>query len=290
MPERRASRTAVIVVQGRAAADGRLAPQRFHDPVAVRLLRPDERATVDLVRADRIPTDFGQRIAFESVRASAEVAVPRTVAIDDAVRSRPTPQLVIVGAGLDDRAWRMAELAQVDVFELDHPASQADKRDRVGELTPVARSVRFVPIDFTRDRLDAVLDAAGHDPRTPSTWIWEGVVPYLTRAEVAATLEPIGRRSAPGSRLIVNYQAPSLRAAAGRWFASALARLARQRSPWADEPRRSSWTPAALAKLLVANVFQVVSDDDLLTLAQGLDLPVRQRVSLSNGRVAIADR
>jgi methyltransferase (TIGR00027 family) len=286
----RASRTAVLVCQGRAAAHGRIAQGRFADPVAMALLRDSERVVVRRVREGVPPRGWAGRVEFEMVRASAEVIVPRTVAIDDAVRARRVPQLVIMGAGLDDRAWRMPELAGVDVFEIDHPASQRDKRSRVGDLRPLAESVRFVPVDFTRDRLDTALAPAGHRSEEVTTWIWEGVVPYLSRAEVAATVQAIGSRSAAGSRLIVNYQSPALSAALGRLVARVMTAAARRRSPWADEPRRSSWTPAAMSQLLAGHGFDLTRDDDLLTLAQGLTTPVRQRRSLQTGRVAIADR
>ena len=286
----RASRTAVLVCQGRAAAHGRIAEGRFADPVAMALLRDSERVAVRRVREGVRPQGWAERVEFEMVRASAEVIAPRTVAIDDAVRARRVPQLVIVGAGLDDRAWRMPELASADVFEIDHPASQRDKRDRVADLRPLAKSVRFVPVDFTRDQLDAGLAPAGHRAEEVTTWIWEGVVPYLSRAEVAATVQAISSRSAAGSRLIVNYQSPALSAALGRLAARAMTAAARRRSPWAAEPRRSSWTPAAMSQLLAGHGFDLNRDDDLLTLAQDLTIPVRQRRSLQTGRVAIADR
>ena len=154
MRTHQASRNAVLVCQGRAAAHRRVVPDRFSDPTAMTMLRDDERVPVDQVRAGTPPQGAGQRIDFEMVRASAEVMVPRTIAIDDAVRARLAPQLVILGAGLDGRAWRMAELAEVDVYELDHPASQQDKRERAAGLQPLAKSLRYVPVDFTRDRLD----------------------------------------------------------------------------------------------------------------------------------------
>jgi methyltransferase (TIGR00027 family) len=242
------------------------------------------------VREGVPPQGWAERVEFEMVRASAEVIVPRTVAIDNAVRTRLGPQLVIMGAGLDDLAWRMPELASVAVFEIDHPASQRDKRSRVGDLRPLAQSVRFVPVDFTRDQLDAALASGGHQPEEVTTWIWEGVVPYLSRAEVAATIQAISSRSAAGSRLIVNYQAPSLLAAFGRLAARAMTAAARRRSPWADEPRRSSLTPAAMSELLAGHGFDLHRDDDLLTPAQDLASPVRQRSSLQTGHVAIADR
>jgi methyltransferase (TIGR00027 family) len=228
-------------------------------------------------------------VEFEMVRASAEVMVPRTVAIDDAVRAGVASQVVILGAGLDARAWRMTELAAIDVFEVDHPASQRDKRARVGELPALAGSLRYVPVDFTRDRLDAALAAAGHEPSRPTTWVWEGVVPYLRRADVAATVAVLAEQSAPGSRLVVNYSTPMLSAVAGRLVARAMSGLARRPSLWRGEPRRSSWTPKSMADLLAAHGFITRTDADLLTVAGGLPMPVRQRRSLRNGHVAVAD-
>ena len=290
MDAERASRTAVLVCQARAAAHGRIAEGRFADPVAMTLLRDEERVTVERVRAGVPPRGWSERVEFEMVRASSEVIVPRTVAIDDAVRARLVSQLVIIGSGLDDRAWRMPELTDVEVFEVDHPASQRDKRGRIGDLQPLAKSVRFVPVDFTRARLDTALVSAGHRPEEATTWIWEGVVPYLGRAEVAATVEALSSRSTAGSRLVVNYQAPALSAALGRTAARAMTAMARQRSLWADEPRRSSWTPRAMSELLAGHGFGINRDDDLLTLAEDLPIRVRQRRSLRAGRVAIADR
>src|SRR3954452_11453264 len=112
MPEElRASRTAVLVCQGRAAAHGLVLPDRFADPTALAVLRPDERVAVRWVRDGRQPRRWRERGDHETVRANAELIVPRTLAIDDAVRAHPSEQVVILGAGLDGRAWRMAELA-----------------------------------------------------------------------------------------------------------------------------------------------------------------------------------
>lgn len=280
----------MLVCQGRAVAHGRLAPDQFDDPTAMALLRADEQAPVERARAGVAPPAAADRMEYEILRASAEVMVPRTVAIDEAVRARPTPQLVILGAGLDGRAWRMLELATVRVFEVDHPLSQEDKRRRTAGLPSRARLLRFVPTDFRSAGLNSALDTAGHLDTVATTWIWEGVVPYLTPTEVAATVTVVRGRSAPGSRLIVNYQAPALAATAGRLVARAMALASRRTDPLADEPRRSSWTPDAMRKLLAAHALQVVSDDDLLTLAERLSLDVRARRSLAAGRIAVADR
>jgi methyltransferase (TIGR00027 family) len=289
MEAHQASRTAVLVCQGRAAAHERIAVGRFSDPTAMTMLREDERVPVEQVRAGTPPRGWAPRVAFEMVRASAEVIVPRTVAIDDAVRARRSPQLVILGAGLDGRAHRMTELTDVDVFEVDHPTSQQDKRQRVGELQVLARSLRYVPVDFTRDRLDSALAAAGHQRSVPTSWLWEGVVPYLSKADVAATVAGLAARSGSGSRLVVNYQTRALTAVIGRLTARAMTALARQPSPWRSEPRRSSWTPNAMHHLLASHGYTVARDHDLLTTAEQLHIPVRQRRSLRNGRIATAN-
>jgi methyltransferase (TIGR00027 family) len=287
MPEYQASQTAVLVCQGRAAAHERLAPGRFADPIAVELLREDERIPVDLVRKGERPADWAGRVGYEMVLHCAEMMVPRTVAIDAAVRERRTPQVVILGAGLDGRAWRMPELADRDVFEVDQPASQQDKRDRAAVLD--GKPPVFVPVDFRRDRLTDALAAAGHRAAEPTTWVWEGVVPYLTAAEVGGTVQAVASMSPAGSRLIVNYQARSIRATLGRFVVLGMARAAGRANPWSAEPWRSTWPPAAMTKLLSRHGFTVVRDDNLLDLAAGVMDATPATVSFRSGRVAVAD-
>jgi methyltransferase (TIGR00027 family) len=276
-----ASRTAGLVGQGRAVAHERIAPGRFADPVAFPLLRDEEQALVRQVRAGKPPAAWRDRVEYEMVRASAEIIGPRTIAIDDAVRAGPRGQVVILGAGLDGRAWRMTELHDTETFEVDQPASQRDKRERAAALGD--RQPHFVPVDFGRDDLAAALEAAGHRADQPTTWVWEGVVPYLTEAEVTATLAEVSGRSAPGSRLIINYQVPSRVALLGRL-------LVRGGGQMRGEPWRSTWTPAQMAELLTGRGFRVERDDDLLTLAAALPMKISQRGSLRNGRVVVADR
>jgi methyltransferase (TIGR00027 family) len=286
MPEHRASQTAVLVCQGRAAAHGRVAPERFADPTAMALLRDGERAVVDLVRQATLPTDWNGRVGYELVARCAEMMVPRTVAIDEALRERRTPQVVILGAGLDGRAWRLPELAEINVYEVDQPASQQDKRDRAGILD--GKPPTFVPVDFAQDRLGDALGAAGHRAAEATTWIWEGVVPYLTRDQVFSTVQAVASLSAAGSRLIVNYQARSKAATMGRFVVQAMARLSGRVNPWAAEPWRSAWTPREMGALLRRHGFTVIRDDNLLTLATGImDAP--DTVSFGTGRVAVAD-
>src|SRR5262249_40572317 len=147
-------------------------------------------------------------IRLEMARAMADMIALRTAAIDSAVREAIAggdTQLVILGAGYDGRAWRLPELAGVKVFEVDHPTTQGDKRTRLAELPPPTGVVSFVSIDFERESLSTVLERAGHDRSSPTCWIWEGVVMYLTRDAMRVNLAGVAGRCAPGSTLIVNY-------------------------------------------------------------------------------------
>ena len=122
---------------------------------------------------------------------------------DSPTRRRPAAaltaaQVVVLGAGLDGRAWRLPSLAGADAYEVDHPASQDAKRDRVAAagLALASKTVTYVPVDFSRDRLDDRLAAAGHRRGEPTIWIREGVVPYLRGDEVAATVAALASLSA----------------------------------------------------------------------------------------------
>lgn len=279
----------MLVCQGRAVANGRLAPGRFDDPVAWELLRPDERSVVE--QASGPPPDGPRRgpLEVELVRGCAELMVPRTVAIDAALSEAGNDQVVLLGAGLDGRAWRMPGLGGATVYEVDQPATQADKRERSAGLRPRAHTVEFVPVDLRRQALGPALGRAGFDPVRPATWVWEGVVPYLSEPEVARVVRQVGDLSASGSRLVVTYQVPSVTASAGRQLRSLTLWLRRQENPYAREPHRSAWTSRAMRELLARYGFEVAWDADLLTLADGVDMEVHHRRQLRHGRIAVAD-
>jgi methyltransferase (TIGR00027 family) len=250
----RPSRTAQFVAFGRALADAGLSHvPDFHDPTARVFL--NEKGTRSLAKAERAARDGKRSMRIESARVAADMMALRTEAIDRAVRDAivgGATQLVILGAGYDGRAWRMSELTGVKVFEVDHPATQTDKRARVAALPAANGFVHFVSIDFERTSLDAVLDRAGHDAAAPTCWIWEGVVMYLTRDAMRATLADVARRSAPGSTLIVNYHTV-LR----RLFARLVFRLI-------GEPQISAWTREEMAADLGSAGF-IVRDDSGMT-------------------------
>jgi methyltransferase (TIGR00027 family) len=244
----RPSRTAHLVALGRALADAGLSHvPDFQDPTARVFL--NEKGKRSLAKTMHAARKGGIRL--ESARVMADLIALRTAAIDTAVRdaiAAGATQLVILGAGYDGRAWRMPELAGVRVFEVDHPATQGDKRAHLSELPPATGLVSFVSIDFERESLGAVLDRAGHDRSSPTCWIWEGVVMYLTRDAMRATAGGIAGRSAPGSTLIVNYHTIHR-----RFLARLIFRLI-------GEPQISAWIPAEMAADL-GSVGLVVRED-----------------------------
>ena len=207
MKGQRPSRTAHFVALGRAIADAGLSHvPDFHDPTARVFL--NEKGKQSLAKIERA---VQERKAQHAGRNGAR----------DGGHDRPSHRGHRHGGARRDRRWRdaarhprrrlrrarvaHARARRRKVFEVDHPATQGDKRAHVAELPPPTGVVSFVSIDFERESLDAALERAGHDRSSPTCWIWEGVVMYLTRDAMRATLAGIAGRSAPGSTLIVNY-------------------------------------------------------------------------------------
>lgn len=274
-----ASRTAVLVCTARAIAHDAGLARDFSDPTALELLPDDARATVEAHRSGP-PTSLRARFRREFMVARAAMMAVRTVIVDEAVRAAGSPQVVILGAGLDGRAWRMPELHDAVVFEVDHPDTQREKLARAGSLTQQARDVRFVPVDFTRDDLAERLAAAGHDPKQPTTWIWEGVVMYLTPSEVEATLRVVTARSAPKSRLAIVYIAP------GGWVVPLVALVVRR----LGEPFRSHYRAPEMRSLLSRHGFDVVSDENLPEAAARIAPRIKKAARrVTHMRMVIAD-
>jgi len=274
------SQTAIYVAMGRALAHGTTSATRFTDPTALALLPEDARRQVERARAGTPPSGLRERLTRAILLKRSKGMVARTIAIDDAVRGAASAQLVILGAGLDGRAWRMPELRDVVVFEVDHPDSQRAKRARAGALEPAAREIRFLPVDFARDSLEDALAGAGHDPARPTTWIWEGVVMYLTVPEIEASLAVIERRSAVNSRLIVAYHSPAL-----------LLRIVGPLVRWVGEPLKSTFQPDAMRALLARHGFAVVSDEALPTSAERLPEDIARAAKVTKHfRIVAADR
>ena len=148
---------------------------------------------------------------LEKARGRMDLVALRTRFFDDAwhtAHAASTRQLVLLGAGLDGRAFRLDDISDSIVFEVDHPSTQAVKRERARSLWSKAMRHIYVPVDFERDDLGTALVAAGHATDQRTFWLWEGVTPYLTPKAQITTMLALAARSAPGSRLAMTYVEP----------------------------------------------------------------------------------
>jgi methyltransferase (TIGR00027 family) len=113
--------------------------------------------------------------------------------------------VVILGAGLDTRAYRLTRQIRKPVFEVDLPVNIARKARTVRKvLGELPLSVRLVALDFERDDLLTALAEHGYRTDYRVFFIWEGVTQYLTEDAVRTTLEGL-RPTAPGSRMVFTY-------------------------------------------------------------------------------------
>ncbi|GIH17426.1 class I SAM-dependent methyltransferase [Rugosimonospora africana] len=175
----------------------------FDDPLAGRLLTGPPAVLVRVAPLRKLLVAAMGRIAPGLVGGM----VCRTRAVDDATAEAlpGVRQVVIIGAGLDTRPYRLAGLDGLPVWELDLPEVQAAKRAAIGRVlgAPPA-NVRYVPVDLETRPLPTVLAEAGFDATVPALLIWEGVCMYLRRSAVDEALAFAG--SLPGgSRLVFTY-------------------------------------------------------------------------------------
>ena len=162
-----------------------------------------------LVRATRF------RLVRRAVIAASERSGPglwanlscRKSYIDDNLaESLPdVGSVVILGAGLDTRPYRLARVGDVPVFEVDLPVNITRKRAIVSRVFgAVPPSVRLVSVDFERDDLLATLASYGYRLDSPTFFVWEGVTQYLTADAVRATFAQLAH-AASGSKLDFTY-------------------------------------------------------------------------------------
>jgi methyltransferase (TIGR00027 family) len=169
----------------------------FSDPLALRILNMDADTVAHLAeeRDPRMRTFIAvrTRIAEEALAAAYQ---------------RGARQLVVLGAGLDTYAYRGTLREQLRIWEVDHPATQAWKRERLAAAEiAVPSSLTFAPIDFERETLADGLAAAGFDARQPAFFTWLGVVPYLTAEAIWSTLRFIASLPA-GAHVVFDYADP----------------------------------------------------------------------------------
>jgi methyltransferase (TIGR00027 family) len=255
------SRTAEYMALFRAVETAEAPDRRlFEDPYAIALLSGTLKLLAEIARLSVIGKlvpaflDFG----WPYTRSSAVV---RTRLIDDLVRQAihgGAQQLLLLGAGFDSRAYRLEETRDIRTFEIDHPATQRAKRERLmPRLQSPAENVHFLEVDFERDNLEFKLKEAGFNEKTRTAALWEGVVSYLSEPAVDANLAVLARLLAPHSRLILTYVHK------GALDGSQKFQGARRWKSWvrrSGEPFIFGFDPATLADYLRPRGFLLQSD------------------------------
>lgn len=125
-------------------------------------------------------------------------------------RERGVKQLVILGAGLDTTAYRRLDLTDgLQVFEVDHPSTQAWKRERLKDAKiDIPENVKFVAFDFENQTLAEALNLGGVKIDAVTFFTWLGVHMYLTDEAVRATLGVMGAYP-KGSEMVMDFISPS---------------------------------------------------------------------------------
>lgn len=135
-----------------------------------------------------------------------------------------TTQVAVIGAGYDARALRYARPG-VRWFEVDHPATQRDKRRRLDRLAIATPGVAFVAADLVTDDVAAALRSAGFDPDTPSLLVCEGLAVYLGPAVLGRLLTRLHSIASAGTRLAMSAGIPGADPARRERFAARVAQL-----------------------------------------------------------------
>ena len=207
---------------------------------------------------ERVAADYGDPAADQALTADVadgqqpnpgrmhEHLRARTAFFDRLVVNalgRDVRQVVIGGAGYDGRALRYAKPG-VTWFELDHPATQADKVARVTRLGLERGQVRFIAADFTANPIAEPLLAAGLDPASPTLFLLEGVAVYLERPVLERVLAAFRQVAADGSELAMSGSTGTATPQQRARFQQRVADL--------GEPIRSQFTPDQARDLLAA--------------------------------------
>ena len=121
--------------------------------------------------------------------------------------SNNVPQIVLLGAGYDTRAYRFAEFNYAtNILELDIATTQQRKRKCLKKAQiDIPKHVTLVPIDFNNESVQHVLENAGYDSRQQTLFIWEGTSYYLEPASVDATLKFVKQASHHDSVIAFDY-------------------------------------------------------------------------------------
>ncbi len=249
MSQRQLSRTALVTAYLRAVHQTFDAPPHIlEDRLAARLLGPDLMA-----RLAKTPEQLRQP---ENVFLRAHVVLRSRYAEDRlaAAVARGVEQYVILGAGLDSFALRQPAWASgLRIFEIDQPASQEFKRQRLAAAgLALPQNLHLVAIDFERESLAQGLARGGVAPDRPTFFAWLGVTMYLNQEAIAAVLRTVAAHPA-GSEIVLTFSQPPLppEQDPGDNRAGLTQRVAE-----VGEPFVSHFTPQEIAALLRACGFR----------------------------------
>jgi methyltransferase (TIGR00027 family) len=180
-------------------------PKIFEDLLALRIIGAEAES-----KLRRSPAQFQNRVE-RTVRAL--MVVRNRYAEDELARSiqRGIRQYIILGAGLDTFAYRNC-FPLLQVFEVDHPATQAWKRSCLERAAiPIPASVTFVSVDFERQMMMDALGQSGFKSNELTFISWLGVVRYLSPEAFISVLTSIVSSMRPGSEVVFDPgPAPSL--------------------------------------------------------------------------------
>ncbi len=181
--------------------------------------------------------------------------------------ARGVDQIVICGAGYDDRALRFRTTG-VRFFELDHPDTQRLKARRLNALDSDTTALTLAPADFSTDDVAAILADSGQEAARPTLFICEGLLVYLDQMTIVSLLAGLEARAALGSTLAASLSVHQedadsnlVTAAANSW------RRAGRSEPW-----RTILPVGAHLALLERAGWRVDQAIDAAELADGVDV------------------
>lgn len=269
MAERQAGITALITAYARAYHATHDSPKIFDDFMADQLYTEAEHIQFDRNLAERVKLtapefaaahpDQESQLAWTMQTMHGPVTLSRSRFTEDRLEEaikQGLQQYVILGAGFDTFAFRRPELLpKLQVFEVDHPVTQAMKRDRMavpGWVIP--EGLHFVPVDFAQESLTTALGRSAYDPQKSSFFSWLGVTYYLTHEVIASTLQAITGMASKGSTIVFDYMDAD---AFIPEKAAKRTQLMHDTARMVGEPMKSCFDPAALAGELAQVGFQL---------------------------------
>ena len=244
-------------------------PKLLDDPYAHRLLTAAEMAAFAEQHV-RVGIDLGltagdpKSLLAQTLRtANAAFILARARYTEDRLAvavERSVSQYVLVGAGLDTFAFRRADMRdRVQVFELDHPQSQALKRDRIAAASLAdPPNLHFGTVDFERESVAEALERLSFRSDRPAVFAWLGVTPYLTLGAIEGTWRAMRSVAARGSELVFDFLHPDGLSETAP--PSVRAMLARTRA--VGEPIITGIDPALLGAELAATGWTLIEQLD----------------------------